>query len=209
MIVAGGDGTVMWVVEECMKHKIDTFRIAIGVIPFGTGNDFSRVLGWGGVEPKTLLGKDFKGLKKLLYKWVTALTEDFDIWEIKMEVNDNGAIRKIKKQGSTSIKETLTGKDENGRQIDLKSFKKNMSNYFSIGVESRIGLGFERNRAKSRAANKMVYAWEGFKKIFLKTHRMNNVLASVEQLPDQNVSVVKLLTFFSLKNLSFSSLLNS
>ena len=45
LIVAGGDGTVMWVVEECMKHRIDTARVAIGVIPFGTGNDFSRVLG--------------------------------------------------------------------------------------------------------------------------------------------------------------------
>lgn len=59
-----------------------------------------------------------------------------------------------------------------------------MSNYFSIGIESRIGLGFERNRAKSRAANKMVYAWEGFKKLFLKTHRMNNVISHVEEISE-------------------------
>ena len=48
VIVCGGDGTVMWVVEELVKHQIDLTRCPIGIIPFGTGNDFSRVLGWGG-----------------------------------------------------------------------------------------------------------------------------------------------------------------
>ena len=48
MVVGGGDGTVLWVVEEMLKAGIDFNKCALGVIPFGTGNDFSRVLGWGG-----------------------------------------------------------------------------------------------------------------------------------------------------------------
>lgn len=38
----------MWVVEEMNNHNVDFANCPIGIIPFGTGNDFSRVLGWGG-----------------------------------------------------------------------------------------------------------------------------------------------------------------
>ncbi len=37
----------MWVVSEIVKHKIDLKKAPIAVIPLGTGNDFSRCLGWG------------------------------------------------------------------------------------------------------------------------------------------------------------------
>lgn len=38
-------------------------------------------------------------------------------------------------------------KDEKGEPIQV--FKKSMSNYFSIGVDARIGLGFDRHRTTS------------------------------------------------------------
>lgn len=47
VIVCGGDGTVMWVVTEMKKHDVKIIEAPIGVIPLGTGNDFSRELGWG------------------------------------------------------------------------------------------------------------------------------------------------------------------
>lgn len=48
IVVCGGDGTVMWVIEEMIKANIEVQKCPIGIIPFGTGNDFSRVTGWGG-----------------------------------------------------------------------------------------------------------------------------------------------------------------
>ena len=41
-IVCGGDGTIMWVVSELIKNNINVVSVPIGIIPLGTGNDFSR-----------------------------------------------------------------------------------------------------------------------------------------------------------------------
>ncbi|PHJ20060.1 diacylglycerol kinase accessory domain domain-containing protein, partial [Cystoisospora suis] len=46
VLVAGGDGTVMWCASEAEAHHIDPNRIALGVIPYGTGNDFANAFGW-------------------------------------------------------------------------------------------------------------------------------------------------------------------
>ncbi len=41
-----------------------------------------------------------------------------------------------------------------------------MCNYFSFGVESKIGIGFDLNRTEKASMNKCVYCWEGFKRMF-------------------------------------------
>lgn len=41
-----------------------------------------------------------------------------------------------------------------------------MCNYFSIGVESRIGLGFDKKRTRNAFCNKTRYFTEGVKKMF-------------------------------------------
>ena len=46
-MICGGDGTVMWIVHELANHNIDPSKLSLAVIPLGTGNDFSRYLGWG------------------------------------------------------------------------------------------------------------------------------------------------------------------
>ncbi len=47
-VVCGGDGTVLWVVSIIDQFGIEFDKIAFCIIPIGTGNDFSRSLGWGG-----------------------------------------------------------------------------------------------------------------------------------------------------------------
>jgi diacylglycerol kinase (ATP) len=55
-IVCGGDGTVMWVLDLLIKFNVDIDNCPIGIVPFGTGNDFGRVTGWGGDTPSDVLG---------------------------------------------------------------------------------------------------------------------------------------------------------
>ncbi|XP_046342840.1 diacylglycerol kinase delta-like isoform X3 [Haliotis rufescens] len=46
ILICGGDGSIGWVLSEI--DKLDLHRqCQIGVLPFGTGNDLARVLGWG------------------------------------------------------------------------------------------------------------------------------------------------------------------
>lgn len=46
-VICGGDGTVMWVVTEMANKGINPLLVNLAIIPLGTGNDFSRNLGWG------------------------------------------------------------------------------------------------------------------------------------------------------------------
>jgi diacylglycerol kinase (ATP) len=54
-----------------------------------------------------------------------------------------------------------------------------MCNYFSIGVESRIGIGFDKVRTGNQHCNKLCYGWEGLKKLFCcctKTTKIKEVI---------------------------------
>lgn len=59
VIICGGDGTILWVVSSVINFGIDPNDVCFGVIPIGTGNDFSRSLGWGG-SPISFSLDDFR-----------------------------------------------------------------------------------------------------------------------------------------------------
>jgi diacylglycerol kinase (ATP) len=70
-----------------------------------------------------------------------------------------------------------------------------MCNYFSVGVESRIGLGFDKKRTNSAFCNKACYGWEGIKKMFCccgltRTHKVREVIDNVSIVNELGASSV-------------------
>lgn len=51
-----------------------------------------------------------------------------------------------------------------------------------MGVDARVGLGFDKKRTKSQLCNKIVYACEGMKKLFIRTPKIKEVVSSLEQM---------------------------
>jgi diacylglycerol kinase (ATP) len=97
IIICGGDGTIPWVLGELLKVGIDLTSIVLGIIPIGTGNDFSRSLGWG-TDPVKVSVKNFEQLGQLVKKWMNATIGFYDMWDVEVQTFENGMIYDIKDQ---------------------------------------------------------------------------------------------------------------
>uniref|UniRef100_A0A8D9EJQ7 diacylglycerol kinase (ATP) n=1 Tax=Cacopsylla melanoneura TaxID=428564 RepID=A0A8D9EJQ7_9HEMI len=104
---------------------------SVGIIPLGTGNDLSRVLGWG-----KLFNKDSCSAFQILDSLTRSQVAHLDRWSVQIK-----SIRQLR----------LT------RAIKSKW----MYNYLSIGVDAQVALDFHNTResslyiCSSRAFNKL------------------------------------------------------
>lgn len=114
-VVAGGDGSVNWVVQLLSNYfprdESQNNRPPLAVIPLGTGNDMSRALGWGKGTKKSQI-KDIQNFLKEVRQ--SSHIEKVDCWQVKFERTDKNEV-----------------------------IKKQMLNYFSIGVDAEIAKNFE------------------------------------------------------------------
>eukprot|EP00933_Yihiella_yeosuensis_P031548 TRINITY_DN2511_c4_g1_i1.p1 TRINITY_DN2511_c4_g1~~TRINITY_DN2511_c4_g1_i1.p1 ORF type:complete len:412 (-),score=85.11 TRINITY_DN2511_c4_g1_i1:96-1331(-) len=157
-VVGGGDGTVMWFDCEATKHGIDTSKdVIIGIMPLGTGNDFSRVAGWGGKNPQDVDRDDFQVIKDLVVQWAHAQGRPHDVWEVTLNVSEaHGELRQMGQAvGYTP------GLEKSEKVLEEKSKSLDMINYFSIGQDSQVGMHFDKHRTKSQSCNLFVYACSG------------------------------------------------
>lgn len=49
VLIAGGDGTVLQVVEELHKKNVHIEKCIFGHVPLGTGNDLANSMGFGSI----------------------------------------------------------------------------------------------------------------------------------------------------------------
>jgi len=172
-IVAGGDGTVMWAIEEIFNAKIPIDRVVVGTIPFGTGNDFGNVTKWGVSGPAAGFLKEkqgFQGLHWYVQAWLRAESRPYDIWEasVKTRPSKDAAFRFIegKQKKCTDAHIARHGiKTLPGGELEMSKY---VCNYMGIGLDARVGIGFDKSRQKNRLLNKVVYGWEGAKKLLFK-----------------------------------------
>ena len=154
ILIGGGDGTVLSVVEDLNEEKINLERCVFGAVPLGTGNDLSNAMGFGN---RVNLDKKISHFHRVLYTYLISEQCKIDVWELTLQVKENGLINEVKKDGEH------TKYDESGK-ILLKSYTKTFINYMSLGFDARVGFNFEQKRSSSRCLNKVIYGWEATKR---------------------------------------------
>eukprot|EP00301_Raphidiophrys_heterophryoidea_P009939 c14956_g1_i1.p1 GENE.c14956_g1_i1~~c14956_g1_i1.p1 ORF type:complete len:364 (-),score=92.68 c14956_g1_i1:84-1175(-) len=142
VLIAGGDGSVGWILSALHATGLDA-TTSVGVIPLGTGNDFSRICGWGGHYKNQL--DNASRINKTLSQYAQSTSRLFDRWLVEFS--------------RTSIPEKSS--------INAHSTTKSMINYFSVGLDAKIALKFHQSRTrhphlfKSTLFNQAVYGWHG------------------------------------------------
>lgn len=160
-----------------MNEGINLDDVTLCVLPYGTGNDLCQILGWG-KQPKD---RWTKKLKNLAIEIIKAQDEIFNVWEISVHLREDGG--DIQQWDS---------KEKTKKSFNSKTYVRPMCNYFSVGIESRIGLGFEKKRTNHAVTNKCVYGWEGVKKMCccLKTTKIKQVVDYVTKTDENGVEKV-------------------
>ncbi|PON58601.1 Diacylglycerol kinase [Trema orientale] len=163
VMVAGGDGTVGWVLG-CLGelHKQGREPVPpVGVVPLGTGNDLSRSFGWGGSFPFAWKS----AIKRSLYRATTGPVCRLDSWHVLLSMPAGEVV-----DPPHSLKHTEECTLDEGLEIEGELPEKKTCyegvfyNYFSIGMDAQVAYGFHHLRnekpylAQGPISNKLIYS---------------------------------------------------
>ncbi|XP_019157324.1 PREDICTED: diacylglycerol kinase 4-like [Ipomoea nil] len=163
IVVAGGDGTVGWVLG-CLGELHAMGRAPVpptGIVPLGTGNDLSRSFGWGGSFPFNWKS----AIKRILDRVTSAPLCRLDSWKLVISMP---AGEELETPHSLKSAEDLTLDQEleiEGPLPEKQSYYEGVFyNYFSIGMDAQVAYGFHHLRnekpylAQGPLSNKLIYS---------------------------------------------------
>ncbi|KAJ9162850.1 hypothetical protein P3X46_022592 [Hevea brasiliensis] len=163
IMVAGGDGTVGWVLGSlaALNRQGREPVPPVGIIPLGTGNDLARSFGWGGSFPFAWKS----AVKRSLYRAITGPIYRLDSWHLLVSMPDGFVV-----DTPHSLKPTEECSLDQGLEVEGKLPEKAncyegvFYNYFSIGMDAQIAYGFHHLRnekpylAQGPITNKLIYS---------------------------------------------------
>uniref|UniRef100_A0A0C9QX78 Diacylglycerol kinase n=1 Tax=Wollemia nobilis TaxID=56998 RepID=A0A0C9QX78_9CONI len=163
IMVAGGDGSVGWVLGSIGELLAGSGKPIppVGVIPLGTGNDLARSFNWGGSFPFAWKS----AVKRSLSRAVSGPICRLDSWQVVMITNDGDKLElpyALKPRQQTSIPQDET--EDGTLSTSFVAYGGLFYNYFSIGMDAQIAYGFHhlRNKkpylARGPISNKMIYS---------------------------------------------------
>lgn len=163
IVVAGGDGTVGWVLG-CLGELHKAGRDPVpptAVVPLGTGNDLSRSFGWGGSFPFSWKA----AIKKTLDKATRAPTSRLDSWNLVISMPagaDLDTPYSLKRTEEVVLDQDL--KVDGPLPEKVSCYQGVFYNYFSIGMDAQVAYGFHHLRnekpylAQGPISNKIIYS---------------------------------------------------
>ncbi|XP_051150476.1 diacylglycerol kinase 7-like [Andrographis paniculata] len=163
IVVAGGDGTVGWVLG-CLGDLNKQGRLPLppsGVIPLGTGNDLARSFGWGGSFPFNWKS----AVKRILEKVAHGSIAHLDSWHVLISMPGGEELEvpySLKATEETLLDQELAIEGELPEKVAC--YQGVFYNYFSIGMDAQVAYDFHHLRndkpylARGPVSNKIIYS---------------------------------------------------
>ena len=148
ILVAGGDGTVTWVLGTIATLGLDPCP-PVAIMPLGTGNDLSINLGWGNKFKESWI--KYSNIYDTLLQYNDAERQPVDYWSMYATAPDG------------SYYDTVPHAVQRDKD-NPSSIKANFWNYFSVGLDAEAAYGFHTLReqhpsmARSRMMNQAWYS---------------------------------------------------
>lgn len=142
-------------------------QVSVGVLPLGTGNDMSRVLGWGSAVPADLLAKGMNGMRRWLSDVCTAMPVRSDMWRVTLAVDPSVGGRIVTVRGGTE------------HALPVHSIDVVMINYMSLGIDAHVVFETEKRRQSTPLANRVMYVLQSTWRTIQGHERVTSVLDSM------------------------------
>ncbi|GAV84230.1 DAGK_acc domain-containing protein/DAGK_cat domain-containing protein [Cephalotus follicularis] len=163
IVVAGGDGTVGWVLGSLsVLYKEQREPVPpVGIVPLGTGNDLARSFGWGGSFPFAWKS----AVKRSLHRASTGLICRLDSWHVVVSMPLGEIVNppySLKPTEECTLDQSLPIEGELPEKEHC--YEGVFYNYFSIGMDAQVAYGFHHLRnekpylAQGPIANKLIYS---------------------------------------------------
>jgi len=149
VLVAGGDGTIAWVLGTIKQLGLVP-EPPVAMIPLGTGNDLSRSFGWGPAFDPAWIGSH-SAMYNTLRRIALAEPRPLDVWRVDVVLPD----AKLRGDMPYSLSETDGPTSASGL----------FWNYLSVGLDAKAAFGFHHLRetkpylAAGRMMNQAAYAF--------------------------------------------------